>query len=85
MHYLYILESEVNGRYYIGITSDVKKRLRQHNTGKTKSTKAYIPWNLMCKVQFPTRQEAARIERKLKNSKSRRVIEKYIDQRAESR
>ena len=85
LHYLYILQSEVNGRYYIGITSDVKNRLRRHNTGKTKSTKAYIPWSLMCEVKFPTRQDAAGIERMLKNSKSRRVIEKYIDQQAESR
>ncbi|MCH7955350.1 MAG: GIY-YIG nuclease family protein [Candidatus Marinimicrobia bacterium] len=85
MYYLYILESEVNGRYYIGITSNVKKRLGQHNAGKTKSTKAYIPWRLNCKVEYTTRKEAAVAERKLKNSKSRIVIEKYMLQQAESR
>jgi len=85
LHYLYILESEVSGRYYIGITTDVKKRLKQHNSGKTRSTKAYIPWKLLCEIGYETRKEAAVAERMLKKSKSRGVIEKFISQQAESR
>jgi len=85
LYYTYVLQSEVNGRYYIGITSDVRKRLKQHNSGTTRSTKAYIPWKLICEIEYATRREAAAVEKKLKMSKSRKTIEKYVAQMAESR
>ncbi len=80
MHYVYVLRSQVNGRFYLGITSDPAKRLQQHNSGQTKSTKAYIPWELVCTVPYPTRHEAAAAERKLKTAKSRKTIGKFIAQ-----
>ena len=46
-YFVYILESEIDGRLYKGQTSDLDKRLQEHNSGKTKSTKGYIPWKLV--------------------------------------
>ena len=68
MHYVYVLRSQVNGRYYMGITSDPAKRLQQHNSGQTKSTKAYIPWELVCTVPCHTLRDMKLLPRK-ENSK----------------
>src|SRR5690606_28044965 len=47
LYYTYVLKSNVDGRLYKGHTDDVEKRLREHNAGKTKSTKGFIPWELV--------------------------------------
>ncbi|MCH8850302.1 MAG: GIY-YIG nuclease family protein, partial [Chloroflexi bacterium] len=46
MSYVYILESVNTGRYYIGCTDDLERRLHEHNNGKSASTKAFRPWRL---------------------------------------
>jgi len=48
-YYLYIIRSLVIKRFYIGITPNIEKRIKEHNAGKTKSTKPYIPWKLVYK------------------------------------
>ncbi|WP_206082229.1 GIY-YIG nuclease family protein [Maribellus sediminis] len=42
-YYLYILQSEKNGRYYVGSTQNVNERLQQHNWSRTPSTKSGTP------------------------------------------
>ena len=84
MPYIYVLRSQVNRRYYIGITVDPAKRLKQHNSGQTQSTKAYIPWEMVCSVYYADRKEAAKIEKKLKSAKSRKVIERFVAHSVES-
>jgi putative endonuclease len=44
MYYVYAIQSQKNSRIYVGLTSDLEKRLTEHNKGKTRSTKFYIPW-----------------------------------------
>ncbi len=39
---MYILKSLIAERYYIGCTSDLEKRIKEHNSAKTKSTKKII-------------------------------------------
>ena len=47
MHYTYILEStETAGVRYIGHTSDLRRRLAQHNAGENLSTAKHRPWKL---------------------------------------
>ena len=46
-YYAYVLKSEIDGRLYKGYTHDLENRLKEHNSGKTKSTKGYAPWNLI--------------------------------------
>lgn len=78
MFYAYILKSKKNNSYYIGSCLDVIKRLRQHNSGKVKSTKRFMPWRLVYKENFDTRSKAAKRERQLKSWKSRKALEKLI-------
>ena len=49
------------------MTSDVKKRLAEHNQGRTKSTKGYRPWALFHFETYTTRAEAREREKYLKS------------------
>ena len=60
MYCVYILKSLKKKKYYVGHTSDLKKRLKEHNSGKTKSTKGYIPWIVVHKEKYVTKPEAFR-------------------------
>jgi|SRR5690606_3095970 len=58
MFYTYVLRSKVDSRLYKGHTSDLENRLKEHNSGKTKSTKGYVPWKLVYFETFDTKEEA---------------------------
>lgn len=48
MNYIvYAIKSEVDNRVYVGFTDNLERRLSEHNEGKTKSTKGYLPWDLI--------------------------------------
>jgi len=47
MYYLYILRSVPKGTLYVGTTRDVEKRLRAHNAGRNKSTRPYVPFEVV--------------------------------------
>jgi len=70
MFYIYILQSELNRRYYIGSTKELSTRLVQHNSGKTPSTKSYRPWKLVHSESFGTLSEARQRENQIKAWKS---------------
>ncbi|MBC5775469.1 GIY-YIG nuclease family protein [Pontibacter sp. KCTC 32443] len=76
--YTYILYSETIDRYYVGSCQDLDVRLTQHNTGRSKSTKAGSPWQLKYKDTFATRAEAQSRENEIKKKKSRKYIEWLI-------
>ncbi|MFH1956153.1 MAG: GIY-YIG nuclease family protein [Patescibacteria group bacterium] len=78
---VYILKSSKSGIYYIGQTKNLKKRMAEHNSGKSKSTKRGIPWNLMHEEIFNTRSEAMKRELSLKNIKKRIILEKLFKYR----
>jgi putative endonuclease len=46
MHYVYILNSEKDDKFYTGSTSDLKKRLEEHKRGYARSTKKRGPFGL---------------------------------------
>lgn len=66
-YFVYILFSEGFNRYYIGQTSDLKNRLKRHNSGSEFATKPYVPWRMVCSIKKESRGEALVLERKLKN------------------
>lgn len=66
MHVLYILQSEINKKLYIGVTSDLKKRLKQHNQGENKSTKSGAPYQVVYCEAYRDKKDALSRERKLK-------------------
>jgi putative endonuclease len=66
-YYLYILKSLKDNNHYTGISSNIEKRLLQHNSGKTRSTKNRKPFILIYKEKFPSRLEARKREIFLKS------------------
>ena len=66
LFYVYILYSQHLQRYYVGSTEDVDNRLMQHNSGKSKSTRFGVPWNLIYTEKFNSRSEAMAQEKKIK-------------------
>ena len=47
MYYTYVLRSTKDRKFYTGFTTDVSKRLEEHNTGKVESTRLRIPFELL--------------------------------------
>lgn len=75
---VYILYSPSLERYYTGHTDNLPDRLARHNEGRSKTTKAGVPWTLMYTETYPTRAAAMRREREIKQQKSRKYIERLI-------
>ena len=59
---------------YIGQTQDLKTRINQHNSGKTKSTSVYKPFDLVYFEVFNTREEAVKREKYLKSGSGREFL-----------
>ena len=77
-HYVYILQSQKDGKYYIGETCDVSARLAFHNSGKQRSTRNRIPFVLIKTEQFTTREEALQRERQIKKWKGGNAFKLFI-------
>ncbi len=76
--YLYILESILNGKYYIGSTTNLLRRIYDHNTGNTPSTKSGRPWKLVFSLQIGSLSKARTLELKLEKHKSRKILEQIV-------
>ncbi|MEM7548399.1 MAG: GIY-YIG nuclease family protein [Bacteroidota bacterium] len=81
MFYTYILISESNQRYYVGHTHNLKERLKYHNDGRVRSTKNKGPWKIVYFEKYISKLEANRRELEIKKKKSRKYIEKLIDEK----
>ena len=66
MHYVYMLQSMISNKTYIGSTSDLRKRLSEHNSGKSISTKRDGPWSVLYYEAFAKEGLARDREKKLK-------------------
>jgi putative endonuclease len=71
---VYILYSEKMDKFYIGSTSDLQRRLLEHNRGKEKFTKNGMPWLLVYKEDFNDLKDARSREKFIKKQKSRKYI-----------
>ncbi len=75
MFKVYVLYSKSLDKYYKGSTSDISDRIRRHNAGQEKATKAGCPWELVASFPKPDRSAATILERKLKNLSRIRLVE----------
>jgi putative endonuclease len=57
MYKVYVLKSLLDRKYYTGYSSDVNRRLVEHNSGKTKSTRRRHPFELIYSEQFQSEDE----------------------------
>lgn len=78
MFYTYVLQSRKNGELYKGYTSDLKRRLKEHNQGLNFSTKRYIPWDVIYYEACIEESDARRREMYLKTTQGGRLIKSRI-------
>ena len=73
-YYVYILRNLTKNFVYIGYSEDLKQRLISHNKGENKSTKPYIPLELIHYEAYKNIKDAKRRELYLKSNKGRTTI-----------
>lgn len=79
MYYVYILKSKIREEIYIGSTNNLKRRLKEHNSGMETSTKRYAPWELYYYEAYLSENLARLREKKLKhNGNAIRELKKRI-------
>ena len=76
--FCYILYSVKLNKYYVGSTTDMERRLNDHNRGKEKFTQTGMPWRLVYSELFDELANARRREQEIKKKKSRKYIEILI-------
>lgn len=74
MFYVYTIYSKKFDKYYTGFTQNINRRLDEHNRGKTKSTKAFKPWEIVFIEEVTTRIEARQLEKYYKSGAGREKI-----------
>jgi len=74
MYYTYVLKSLKDGHLYTGFTHDLKSRLKSHNSGKVRSTKARRPLVLAYYEKYSNKEEARKREIFLKTGQGRKFL-----------
>ena len=74
----YVLRSESRSQLYVGSTSDLAKRLKEHNDNQAPATKNRGPWKLVYSEDLPDRSSAMRRERYFKTGKGREELKRLI-------
>lgn len=78
MFYVYVLQSIVDGNFYVGFTKDLKNRFLLHNSGKIDSTKNRKPLKIVYCECCVNRDDATHREKYLKTSWGKRYIKNRI-------
>ncbi len=73
-YYTYVLESIKDNKRYVGYTSDLKRRLGEHKSGKSFSTKPRLPFRLIYCEACLNEEDAKRREGYLKTTQGRRFL-----------
>ena len=60
--FVYALKNQINDEIYVGISADLDRRLKEHNSGKNRYTKAFLPWTLFFTESCDSYAEARKRE-----------------------
>ena len=81
MYYIYVLKSKKDKGWYIGLTTNLEGRLRDHNFGKTRSTKSRRPLEIIYSEKFQNKIEAESAEKYYKSGAGRIKLKKLINKK----
>ncbi|MCH7828465.1 GIY-YIG nuclease family protein [Patescibacteria group bacterium] len=76
---VYILQSLSAKKSYVGVTDNIERRIKEHNSGKHFYTKRHTPWKVIHTEEYSNFQEAQRQEKYLKTTSGRRIMKKIFD------
>ena len=79
MTYVYLIESVRESRHhYVGVTADLKARIRDHNYGRSPHTAKHRPWHLVAYFAFAEEKTAVAFERYLKTGTGKAFLHKRL-------
>jgi len=79
VYYVHLIESiSAQGERYLGMTTDLKERLQEHNAGKSSHTSKFKPWKLTTYIAFNDRAKAEAFERYLKSGSGHAFARKRL-------
>jgi predicted GIY-YIG superfamily endonuclease len=78
MYYTYILQSQKDRTFYVGVTDDLRKRIREHNSGKTRYTSSRMPYELIWYCAFMDKKRAYDFEKYLKSGSGNAFFKKRL-------
>ena len=79
MWYVYVIRSRnLPEQEYVGAIADLKRRLADHNAGKSSHTRKFLPWDLVWYSAFPEKPKAMEFERYLKSHSGRAFAKKRL-------
>jgi len=77
-YFIYILKSLIRDITYVGCTNDLNRRLDEHNSGKSKFTSKYKPWQIIYSEETTSQKEALKLEKYYKSSAGRKKIKTIL-------
>lgn len=79
MYIIYILKSLKNpSKHYIGFTTNLKKRLKEHNNKQSSYSSVYSPWELETYIVFKSKILAKNFEKYLKHGSGNALMKKRL-------
>ena len=79
MYFVYLLENKYDKSWYIGYTSDLKKRLQEHQNGYGgRTTSLKKGWKLIYFETYINQKDALGREKFLKGGSGRKFIKKQL-------
>lgn len=75
---VYAIKSLDFNYIYVGMTSNIEKRLTEHNGGKTKSNKRFAPFKLIHYKEFESRADVRKYEIKLKSGSGKEFLKNLM-------
>ncbi|MDE3057574.1 MAG: GIY-YIG nuclease family protein [Bacteroidota bacterium] len=76
--YVYVLQSYKDKNFYVGFTTNLQKRIDEHNNGKVSSTRLRIPLRLVYWEGCLYQTDATQREKYLKTAWGKRYIKNRI-------
>ena len=78
MHSVYVLRSEKDSGFYIGYSTNLRARLKEHNTGGSFATANRRPWNLIYYEAYLNQADAIGREKYLKSGSGRKFLKAQL-------
>ena len=74
MYSIYVIQSLVDQRLYVGMSENVTRRIKEHNNGRVFSTKGYRPWKIVYTETIGDRSQTRIREKYLKSGSGKEWI-----------
>ncbi|HEX7401005.1 MAG TPA: GIY-YIG nuclease family protein [candidate division Zixibacteria bacterium] len=76
--FTYVLKSERDGHLYVGLTSNLKRRVEEHNKGKVRSTKSRKPLRVVYYEEYEDKTSGRKREIFLKSGQGRLYLKNKL-------